>query len=522
MNAESGHWRQIRVAIGVKSANMENPNQTDNLEKSQTQPLAAAAGAEPETQTSNPANQEQERLLFFNVMPKVNDSEQIVQPKLKITELSSEKTKINSNFMDFLSKYKVYVILFLAAAITGPAVYYAINKFIISPSSRVENLLQPADPNAVKKKSPENLLNDWRIKYFKKETCDVALCGDGADADHDGLTNLEEFKLNADPNNRDSDIDGLSDGDEANVFQTDPLDSRTAKDPKYSDADFMNGGYDIKTGQKMSDRQIADIKAGMDKFGLHEPSLSALSAALENLYHFGVKKQESLPATTTPITAEEPPPNATTTDQSLSAKQDRDAQRSLTIKNVGIALIKYQTDNQAFPKTSDFLQMFAAIKPYLKVASNPLDPINSGNYIYAYSLNDKGDDYTLAFYSEVASQIIKKRSADAQKDKADEESAIYDNQRRTDLETLRNALLLYSNDNVAGNQDYVFPMDTKYKTELVPKYISSIPKDPRTGKDYEYKVAETFDSFTLKAILDNPNVGTTGYLCNQQDECRDY
>ena len=43
------------------------------------------------------------------------------------------------------------------------------------------------------------------------------------DKDHDGLTKREELKLGTDPNNPDTDGDGLSDGDEVLKYHTDPL-----------------------------------------------------------------------------------------------------------------------------------------------------------------------------------------------------------------------------------------------------------------------------------------------------------
>ena len=48
-----------------------------------------------------------------------------------------------------------------------------------------------------------------------------------ADADSDGLTNLEEQGLGTDPNSSDSDQDGLTDGDEVGVHGTDPLNADT-------------------------------------------------------------------------------------------------------------------------------------------------------------------------------------------------------------------------------------------------------------------------------------------------------
>ncbi|MDD5223772.1 MAG: MopE-related protein [bacterium] len=44
----------------------------------------------------------------------------------------------------------------------------------------------------------------------------------GLDPDTDGLTNLEEFRLGADPGIPDTDGDGLGDGDEVNTYSTDP------------------------------------------------------------------------------------------------------------------------------------------------------------------------------------------------------------------------------------------------------------------------------------------------------------
>ena len=132
-----------------------------------------------------------------------------------------------------------------------------------------------------------------------------------------------------------------------------------------------------------------------------------------------------------------------------------------------------------------------------------------------------GTDFVLSFYSEVANQLIKKTSANAIKDAGEAQASVYDNQRETDLDSLRTALLLYSQNTVSGNQEYVFPTKAKYRTAIVPLYISEIPVDPKTGAQYSYEVPPTFTTFTLKTPLDNPPVGTTGYSCNQ-DGCQNY
>jgi hypothetical protein len=82
-------------------------------------------------------------------------------------------------------------------------------------------------------------------------------------------------------------------------------------------------------------------------------------------------------------------------------------------------------------------------------------------------------------------------------------------------------LLIYSSANTPADKEFTFPAENKYKAAIMPKYLSSIPKDPLTNTDYEYKTTSTLDSFTLKATLELPPTGTTQYLCTQ-DECRNY
>ena len=55
-------------------------------------------------------------------------------------------------------------------------------------------------------------------EIFGSDTClQLSICGDDADPDHDGLTNLEN-STGTDPNNHDSDSDGIADGDEVHIL----------------------------------------------------------------------------------------------------------------------------------------------------------------------------------------------------------------------------------------------------------------------------------------------------------------
>lgn len=467
---------------------------------------------------------------FFNVMPKVNSQAEFIDPKMKVAEtgIPGEQKK---SFFESIMKFKKYIFIVLGVIILGVVAYFAVGK-LGGNNYQVDNLLvvqpatstlksltnKPASGAATTTAASFTTPKEWRDKYFPACT-DVKICGDDADPDQDGLTNAQEFKLGTDPNNSDSDQDGLADGDEVNVFGTDPLNSHTAKDPKYSDSDFIKGGFNVITNKKMSAAEIAVISGKMKQKGLHQPSITTLSGVLNSLYNFSVPASPSS-ATSTPSGIASSS-NQSALDQSVEAKQSRDSQRSETIKNIEIALVKYNTDNKSYPQTQDFNVMYLAVKLYLKVATNPIDPINKPPFVYAYSSSADNSDFLLTFYSEVAGQLIKKTAANAIKDASAEQASIYDNQRETDLESIRTGLLLYSQNNVSGNQDYVFPTKAKYKTSIVPQYISEIPVDPKTGVEYVYEVSPTFNTFTLKTPLDNPPVGTTGYVCNQ-DSCQNY
>lgn len=75
------------------------------------------------------------------------------------------------------------------------------------------------------------------------------IVGTDPDTDGDGLTDAEEVLLGTNPNDTDSDDDGLNDGDEENVIGTDPLDSD-------SDDDGLNDGDEMTVHG--SDPLVAD------------------------------------------------------------------------------------------------------------------------------------------------------------------------------------------------------------------------------------------------------------------------
>jgi hypothetical protein len=279
---------------------------------------------------------------------------------------------------------------------------------------------------------------------------------------------------------------------------------------KYSDADMAKGGYDPATEKKYTADALTRVKSAVQQKGFHVPTLKTIGDAATNIYGLGSGPDSSTGGD-----------GQNGLDSSSQAKLDRDSQRSDSIKKIGAGLLMYKKDKKTLPQTTDFDLMTDAIKPYLLVATNTHDPINQAPYVYQYAANSDNSDFTLTYQSETQNTPIKYKLADAQKDVTLEAANQNDDIRSRDLDNIRSALLVYSSANVAGAQSYVFPTTQQYKTALVPKYINVIPKDPKTNLDYEYKVSATFDSFTLKATFENPDPGTTGYMCNQE-ECKSF
>jgi len=71
---------------------------------------------------------------------------------------------------------------------------------------------------------------------------DQILFGNAVDTDKDGLDDIREKQLGTDPNNPDTDGDGLSDGDEVLIWHTDPLNPDTDGDG-YPDGTEVRNGY---------------------------------------------------------------------------------------------------------------------------------------------------------------------------------------------------------------------------------------------------------------------------------------
>lgn len=442
---------------------------------------------------------------FFNVMPKATVETLITKKNDGVVAATTQKRVFSFTLKNMLS---TLLVMLLVAGIAGGS-YFAYTSKDKKPDAGAASFPPPTKQTATPTPPPPTSTTPppavspsayvvttpkwWQKRYFESENCNQHECSDDADIDHDGLTNKYEFVSQTDPHNPDTDRDGIGDGDEVDVFGTNPISGRTAGNPDFTDADYLKGKYDPKLKDaKFTDQRLQEIKKLAAQFGLHEPTLTTLGD-VANTYSPGATSAHA--------------------DDSMEAQLDRDAQRQDTIKKLGLALQSYFKDTGYYPKTNDFSTMVERIKPYNAIATNPVDPLNSPPYVYTYTASDTAADFTMTFYSETQKRVIKYSASNAVKDAAVSEGKKNDDIRVRDLESIRSALLIYSAANTANGKQYMFPLVSQYQKNLVPKYLDAMPQDPVTNKDYEYQVTPSLDSFTVRAVLQSPPVGFTGYVC---------
>lgn len=97
------------------------------------------------------------------------------------------------------------------------------------------------------------------------------------DSDNDGLPDKQEVVLGTNPRKADTDGDGLADGDEVNIYQSDPLLPDTDADG-YDDGREVARGYSpiSKSPDKASPQELQNWVERIGKFGLHEPTKTTL------------------------------------------------------------------------------------------------------------------------------------------------------------------------------------------------------------------------------------------------------
>ena len=102
----------------------------------------------------------------------------------------------------------------------------------------------------------DGMSDEWEgwFGFDPNDPSDAAL-----DTDGDGLSNLEEFNLDTKPLQADSDFDTLSDGDEQNVYGTDPL-------LRDTDGDLIDDDYEVVNGLDPLDSADANLDSDSDGY----------------------------------------------------------------------------------------------------------------------------------------------------------------------------------------------------------------------------------------------------------------
>lgn len=411
-------------------------------------------------------------------------------------ELSQEKTG---------HKGLIISIIFLLLILGGG--YYAYAKGIIkNPFAKKEETTNTGLPQGAISEIP----SEWLQKYFGTSSCaDQNVCGDKGDPDKDGLTNLDEYNDQTDPNSADSDGDLVADGDEKNIFGFDPTSSHTSGNVAFTDGADVKSKWNAAQKRKFTEEELKTIADKIKEFGLHEPTIGLLGAEGVNAYTNFVAQVNNINENT-----EAPKEGAL----------DRDTQRYNTINKISFALIKYKDVNKSYPNVTNYADMISQIRPLLTAqAINTTDPINTEPYTYKYKAVSGGANFQLSYFSETTNQAVLINEAAALKAYASDQSVQRDTKRKADLEQISGALELYSNDHVDSPDldAQIYPSKELWKSALEEKYITKVPLDPKTNADYAYTVSSDNSSFAIQAILENPPSDKTGYLCTP-DGCDFY
>lgn len=145
----------------------------------------------------------------------------------------------------------------------------------------------------------------WLQQYFAQNldtggSCnDQTVCGDDADPDSDGLKNYDEFKAGTNPTIADTDSDGLADGDEVNIYKTDPTLKYTDRRDvvaanNWTDGYQIKNGYDPLTpGLKFSDERKTQIASDISTYSLHEPTITTFASPVPQSATHNVTIQNS-------------------------------------------------------------------------------------------------------------------------------------------------------------------------------------------------------------------------------------
>ncbi len=149
----------------------------------------------------------------------------------------------------------------VTAVSTGTAVIQAVNEGTQGITS-IQVILAGASHGGIP--------DDWAVSHGLDPT-DPAMPFE--DPDHDGLTNLQEFQRGTDPNNADTDGDGLTDGQEVLLYHTNPVLVDT-------DGDGIPDGVEVKLGSDPNNPASGSLAAAISSLEIKPSHFSIVTNAI--------------------------------------------------------------------------------------------------------------------------------------------------------------------------------------------------------------------------------------------------
>ncbi len=130
----------------------------------------------------------------------------------------------------------------------------------------------------------------------------LSICSEKADPENDGLSNLEEYIYGTNPNQADTDSDGLSDGDEVKVYFSNPK-AKDSDSDTFSDGSEVANCYDSNavTTTKMDTFRLGEIASQANSNPLHQntkDTLTRVGATTDDLEKGYISKNCGIPAGT--------------------------------------------------------------------------------------------------------------------------------------------------------------------------------------------------------------------------------
>lgn len=201
----------------------QNPNAPKNLP---TEPVDMFAGVEKDERaapTSVP-----DALSAGLLSPKEVKSMPNLPPTNQGVTLQNYKTSA-----PILGKILLFLLVVLLLGGLGYGGWWF---FYASKNTAAKLPVVPVN-QTVQNQTPQNVV-PANTNVPAQQNNDQILFGQAVDADKDGLDDVREKEIGTNPQNTDSDGDGLSDGDEVIVYKTDPLKADT-------DGDGLSDGDEV-------------------------------------------------------------------------------------------------------------------------------------------------------------------------------------------------------------------------------------------------------------------------------------